>query len=71
MRECASVLYETKQNQNKQAETSKIIRRKLKTLIKTKGTFHSTKTFENLETEANCIEISQESFQKFHKLLKF
>ena len=71
MRECASVLYETKQNQNKQAETSKIIRRKLKTLIETKGTFHSTKTFENLETEANCIEISQESFQKFHKLLKF
>ena len=71
MRECASVLYETKQNQTKQAETSKIIRRKLKTLIETKGTFHSTKTFENLETEANCIEISQESFQKFHKLLKF
>ena len=71
MRECASVLYETKQNQTKQAETSKIIRRKLETLIETKGTFHSTKTFENLETEANCIENSQESFQKFHKLLKF
>ena len=29
------------------------------TLIETKGAFHSTKTFENLETEANCTEFSQ------------
>ena len=40
MSECVSVLYETKQNQTKQAETSKIIRRKLTTLIETiKGCF--------------------------------
>ena len=32
---------------------------------------HSTKTFKNLETEANCTEISEKSFQKFHKLLNF
>ena len=32
---------------------------------------HSTKTFKNLETGANCTEISEKSFQKFHKLLNF
>ena len=60
-------------NQNKAnqtgSQTSKIIRRKWND-IDWKGTFHSTKTFENLETKANCTEISQKSFQKFHKLLK-
>ena len=35
------------------------------------GTFHSTKTFENLETSANGTEISWKSFQKFRKLLNF
>ena len=37
----------------------------------TRGTFHSTKTFENLETAANGTEISYKSFQKFRKLLNF
>ena len=32
---------------------------------------HSTITFKNLETEANCTEIFQKSFWKFHKLLNF
>ena len=40
-------------------------------MIETKDAFHSTKTFENLETEASCREISQKSVQKFHKLLNF
>ena len=35
------------------------------------GAFHSTKTFENLETAANGTEISWKSFQKFQKLLNF
>ena len=35
------------------------------------GAFHSTKTFENLETAANGTEISWKSFQKFRKLLNF
>ena len=35
------------------------------------GAFHSTKTFENLETEANGTESSWKSFQKFRKLLNF
>ena len=39
--------------------------------IKTRGAFHSTKTFENLETAANGTEISWKSFQKFRKLLNF
>ena len=38
---------------------------------KTGGAFHSTKTFENLETAANGTEISWKSFQKFRKLLNF
>ena len=33
--------------------------------------FHSTKTFQKLETAANGTEISQKSFQKFRKLLDF
>ena len=37
----------------------------------TLGSFHSTKTFENLETAANGTEISWKSFQKFRKLLNF
>ena len=36
-----------------------------------RGAFHSTKTFENFETEANGTEISWKSFQKFRKLLNF
>ena len=36
--------------------------------IKTRGAFHSTKTF---EIEANGTEISWKSFQKFRKLLNF
>ena len=36
-----------------------------------KGAFHSIKPFGNLETEANGIEISKKSFQKFRKLLNF
>ena len=35
------------------------------------GAFHSTKTFENLETAANGTEISWKSFQKFRKLLSY
>ena len=35
------------------------------------GVFHSTKTFENLETAANGTEISCKSFLKFRKLLNF
>ena len=35
------------------------------------GSFHSTKTFENLETAANGRGISWKSFQKFQKLLNF
>ena len=31
--------------------------------------FHSTKTFENLESAANDTDISRKSFQKFRKLL--
>ena len=37
----------------------------------TRDTFHSTKTFENLETAANGTEIFHKSFQKFRKLLNF
>ena len=37
----------------------------------TKGAFHLTKTFENLETAANGTEMSPKSFQKFRKLLNF
>ena len=40
-------------------------------LIEILGTFHSTKTFENLKTVANGTEISQKRFQKFRKLLNF
>ena len=32
----------------------------------TKGAFHLTKTFENLETAANGTEISRKGFQKSH-----
>ena len=35
------------------------------------GAFHSSKTFENLETAANGTEMSPKSFQKFRKLLNF
>ena len=35
------------------------------------GAFHSTKTFENLETAVNGTEISWKSFHKFQKLLIF
>ena len=35
------------------------------------GAFHSSKTFENLETVANGTEMSPKSFQKFRKLLNF
>ena len=35
------------------------------------GAFHSTKTFENLETAANGTEISWKSVQKFRKLFNF
>ena len=35
------------------------------------GAFHSTKTFENVETAANGTEISWKRFQKFRKLLNF
>ena len=35
------------------------------------GTFHSSKTFENLETAANGTEMSLKSFQKCRKLLDF
>ena len=37
----------------------------------TKGAFHSTTTFENLETAANGTEISWKRFQKFPTLLNF
>ena len=40
-------------------------------LVTTQGAFHSTKTFENLETALNGTEISWESFQKFRKLMNF
>ena len=36
-----------------------------------RGAFHSTKTFENLETASNGTEISWKCFQKFRKLLNF
>ena len=36
-----------------------------------RGSFHWTKTFENLETAANDSQISRKSFQKFRKLLNF
>ena len=36
-----------------------------------RGAFHSTKTFENLETAANGTEIFRKSFQKLRKLLNF
>ena len=35
------------------------------------GAFHSSKTFENLETAANGTEMSPKSFRKFRKLLNF
>ena len=37
----------------------------------TKGAFHLTKTFENLETAANGTEIFRKGFQKSQKLLNF
>ena len=37
----------------------------------TKGAFHLTKTFENLETAVNGTEISRKGVQKSQKLLNF
>ena len=39
--------------------------------LDSKGAFHSTKTFENLETGANGREISRKCFPKLWKLLNF
>ena len=39
--------------------------------METMGAFHSTRTFEKLETAANGTEISWKSFHKFRKLLNF
>ena len=50
-----------------------LIRFRPSLLLYTMGAFHSTKTFENLETPANGTEFPRKKnfFQKFRKLLHF